>query len=145
MDGNKRGLTTGDFDLCSSWQEELEQEMLALGFVRPSGPGSMLRGLVHPDLKLGFEVVASVPMDGAGDANRVRLVQPEGETGKFRIIPVEDLIADRMGQWASKTAPDRIDQARVLFALHPDADMAYLERRIREETFGDHGIEDINS
>ena len=41
---------------------------------------------------------------------------------------VEDLIADRMGQYASGTARDRIDQARTLLALHPDADMAYLER-----------------
>ena len=50
-----------------------------------------------------------------------------------------------MGQSASGTAPDRLDQARVLLALHPNADVAYLERRIREETMGDHGIEDIKS
>lgn len=32
---------------------------------------------------------------------------------------------------------------RYLLALHPDADMPYLDRRIREETGGDHGVEDI--
>ena len=46
-----------------------------------------------------------------------------------------------MGQYASGTAADRLDQARTLFGLYPDADMNYLERRIREETGGDHGID----
>jgi hypothetical protein len=49
----------------------------------------------------------------------------------------------RFSQFASGTAPDRIGQARLLLALHPDADLDYLERRIRQETMGDHGIESI--
>ncbi|MFM2271207.1 MAG: hypothetical protein RL702_272 [Pseudomonadota bacterium] len=113
------------------------------GFRRPSGAGQLLKGWVHPELKLGFEVVAEVPMDGNVDAAHIRLVQPVGETALFRVISVEDLIADRMGQFASGTAPDRIGQARLLLALHPDADLDYLERRIRQETMGDHGIESI--
>ena len=49
-----------------------------------------------------------------------------------------------MGQYASGTARDRIDQARVLFAFHPNLDRAYLDRRIREETMGDYGVEDLS-
>jgi hypothetical protein len=49
-----------------------------------------------------------------------------------------------MGQYTSGTARDRIDQARILFALHPDLDLDYLERRIREESMGDYGVEDLN-
>jgi hypothetical protein len=30
-------------------------------------------------------------------------------------------------------------------ALHPDAGRAYLERRIREDTAGEYGIEDIEA
>jgi hypothetical protein len=105
----------------------------------------MLKGLVHPELKIGFEVVAEVPMDGTVDAARVRLVEPIGESALFRVISVEDLIADRMGQYASGTAPDRVEQARLLLALHPDADRDYLDRRIREESADDYGIEDIES
>ena len=137
-------LTTGDFDMCTVTQPELEAEMERAGFIRPRGLGHTATGWLHPELALGFEIVAEVPMDGNVAAERLLLVQPEGETGKFRIIPVEDLIADRMGQWASGTAADRREQARVLLALHPDADMAYLERRVREETMGDHGVEDIH-
>jgi hypothetical protein len=138
-------LATGDFDMCTLAQQELEQEMQRLGFVRPSGRGQMLKGWVHPELKLGFEVVAEVPMDGNVDAAHIRLVQPVGEQSLFRVISVEDLIADRMGQFASGTAHDRRDQARILLELHPDADMDYLERRIREESMGDYGVEDITS
>ena len=136
-------LTTGDFDICTIRQSELEEEMRKLGFVRPSGKASMVKGWVHPELKLGFEVVAEVPMNGNVDAAHIRLVQPIGDGPHFRVISVEDLIADRMGQYASGTARDRIDQARVLLALHPDADLVYLERRIREESMGDYGLEDI--
>lgn len=136
-------LTTGDFDLCAIRQDVLDEEMVRAGFVRPSGAGSMLKGWVHPELQLGFEVVAEVPMDGNVDAAHIRLAEPEGETALFRVIAVEDLIADRMGQYASGSAPDRLEQARILLALHPDADMAYLERRIREESMGDYGVEDI--
>lgn len=58
---------------------------------------------------------------------------------------MEDLIADRMSQYASGTAADRLEQARILLRLHPDAEMDYLERRIREETGGDYGLEDLQS
>lgn len=136
-------LTTGDFDLCVIRQDALDEEMARAGFIRPEGVGSMLKGWVHPELRLGFEVVAEVPMDGNVDAEHIRLVEPDGMTERFRIISVEDLIADRMGQYASGTASDRLEQARMLLALHPDVDRAYLERRIREESMGDYGVEDI--
>lgn len=137
-------LTTGDFDVCTLRQPEFEEELLRLGFVRPSGTGALLKGLIHPKLGLGFEVVADVPMDGSVDADHIRLVQPDGEKALFRVISVEDLIADRMGQYASGTAPDRLEQARTLLALHPNVDMAYLDRRIREESMGEYGVEDLS-
>jgi hypothetical protein len=105
-------ITTGDFDVCTTRQPEFEQALVDLGFIRPSGAGAMLKGLVHPGLKIGFEVVAEVPMDGTVDPAHVRLVEPIGETALCRVISVEDLIADRVGQYASGTAPDRLEQAR---------------------------------
>lgn len=131
---------TGDFDICSPWQEALDEELQHAGFVRPSGVGQLTRGWLHPGLKLGFEVVASVPMDGNVDREHVLLVEDIGDGSSFAIISVEDLIADRMGQYASGTAKDRLEQARILLALHPTADLDYLERRIRQETAGEYGI-----
>src|SRR5687768_12126651 len=74
-------VMTGDIDLTSPVQPELEEEMQRLGLVRPAGAGQSLRGWVHPDLGLGFEVVGSSTM---GDPARIRLVQPIGETACFR-------------------------------------------------------------
>jgi hypothetical protein len=82
-------------------------------------------------------------MGGSADAARIRLVQPAGESARFRVLCVEDLIADRMGQYASGSAPEMRGQARALLRLFSDVDRDYLERRIREETVGDYGIEDI--
>jgi hypothetical protein len=94
-------------------------------------------------LALGFEIVASVPMDGSVDREHILLLGDFSAEGSLAIISVEDLIADRMGQYASGSAAGMRGQARALLRLHPDADMHYLERRIREETAGEHGVEDI--
>jgi hypothetical protein len=136
-------MMTGDIDVTSPVQPELEEELRRLGFVRPSGAGRSLRGWIHPDIGLGFEVVGSSPMGGGIDAARLRLVAPPGESGHFRIISVEDLIADRMGQFASGSAPEMLGQARTLLKLYPNLDRPYLEQRVRQETVGDYGAADI--
>jgi hypothetical protein len=135
-------VTTGDFDLVTGRQQAFEAALQQLGFVRPSGPGVATRGWVHPDLKLGFEIVSSTLLDGLADRDRVLIVDL-GADGTAAVIAVEDMIADRMGQFASGTAPEMREQARRLLMLHSDADRAYLERRIREETAGEYGIEDV--
>ena len=107
------------------------------------GRGNCSKGWVHPDLQLGFEVVADTPMDGAFDPATLVLVDtPDG--GAFVIIAVEDLIADRVAQYASGSAPDRLEQARILFALQKSLDRDYLDRRIRYETGDDYGIEALD-
>lgn len=135
-------VMTGDVDLTSPVQPELEEELVRLGFTKPEGLRHTPLGWIHPELALGFEVVASTPMAGAVDRARILLVDLR-EGAAFAILPVEDLIADRMGQYASGTAPEMLGQARALLRLHADLDRDYLERRIREETTGDHGIRDI--
>lgn len=134
-------ISTGDFDLCTPAQPELEAIMQKHGFVRPSGAMKSLRGWIHPELQLGFEVVARVPMDGNVDVDHIALVENFGEGGAFAIVSVEDLIADRMGQYASGTAREMLEQARILYGLHPQLDRDYLDRRIRFESANDYGIE----
>jgi hypothetical protein len=136
-------LMTGDIDVTSPVQPELEEELAKAGFIRPSGIGKSLRGWVHPRLNFGFEVVADVPMDGSVNAAHIALVDQLAPGAALAIISVEDLIADRMGQYASGSAREMLGQARDLLHLHPNADLVYLEQRIREETFGDYGVQDI--
>lgn len=135
-------VTTGDFDLACGRQDVLEQVMQRHGFIRPSGPGMATRGWIHPDLKLGFECVADCLLDGMADRAMVQIVDldPDGEVA---VIAPEDIIADRMGQYASGSAPEMLGQARALFALCEGLDMDYMARRISEETLGSHGVQDL--
>ncbi|MDP1027367.1 hypothetical protein Q5H91_09090 [Sphingomonas sp. KR1UV-12] len=119
-------LMTGDVNLTSPAQVELEEELLRLGFTKPEGVGHTTLGWVHPDLRLGFEVVAEMPFDGMVDRGRLLLVEGLADRAAFVVIPIEDLIADRMGQYASGTAPEMLGQAQTRYRLHPDLDMAYL-------------------
>ncbi|MGK6317987.1 hypothetical protein [Sphingomonas sp. DT-204] len=68
-------VMTGDVDITSPVQPELEQELARLGFEKPEGLGHTPLGWVHPDLRLGFEVVASTPLDGTVDPQRLLLVE----------------------------------------------------------------------
>lgn len=121
----------------------LKRNSSACAFTNPEGLGHTPLGWIHPELRLGFEVVASTPMDGTVDYRRILLVEGLADGAAFAMIPVEDLIADRMGQYGSESAPEMLEQARLLFQLNPGLEIAYLERRIREETAGDLGIKDL--
>jgi hypothetical protein len=57
----------------------------------------------------------------------------------------EEELRHRLGQYASGTAPEMLEQARRLFALHRDADREYMEKRIRQESLGDYGVEDLEN
>ena len=138
----RSAISTGDFDVSTARQSAFESALRDLGFIKPSGPGVATRGWMHPDLALGFEVVSSALLGGLADRDRVKMIDL-GEDGVATIIAVEDIIADRMGQFASGTAPEMLNQAWRLLVLHSEVDRAYLDRRVREETAGDYGIDDI--
>ena len=50
-----------------------------------------------------------------------------------------------MGQYASGSAREMLGQAVALLGLHPEVDLRYLERRVRDESMGDYGVDDIKS
>jgi len=141
---SKGAINTGDFDIVTARQAEFEEELRKLGFVRPTGASMSARGWIHPEHHLGFEVVADRLLGGMADRDRILLVDL-GIDGEAAVISIEDMIADRMGQFASGSAPEMREQAHRLFALYPDADRAYMDARIRYETGGDYGLEDLDS
>jgi hypothetical protein len=138
-------IMTGDIDVTTPVQPELEEELQKLGFVRPSGAGQSTRGWVHPEIGLGFEVVGSSPMGDSVSVPHLVMVAPVADAPELVILSVEDMIADRMGQYASGTAREMLGQARALYALPIAFDRDYLERRIREESVGDYGVEDLEA
>jgi len=133
-------IATGDFDISTGAQDAFEAELQRNGFIRPSGPGVATRGWIHSELALGFEVVSSTLLDGMADRERVRMIDA-GEGQSVSVISLEDIIADRMGQYASGSAPTLFAQAKELFDLYPTADIGYMEIRIRYETAGEYGID----
>ncbi|MFS0772148.1 hypothetical protein [Sphingomonas sp. 1P08PE] len=137
-------ITTGDFDIVTPSQDEFERELVIAGFSKPEGLGHTPLGWVHADLRLGFEIVSATLYDGMADQDRLVLIDLDRD-GEAAIVAVEDLIADRIGQYASGTAPEMLEQARRLFALHADADREYMDRRIRHESAGDYGIADLEA
>jgi hypothetical protein len=102
------------------------------------------RGWGHPQLKLGFECVSDTLLDGMAERDMVQVVEL-GDAGDVAVIAPEDIIADRMGQYASGSAPDMLGQARALFALCEGLDMDYMARRIAEETAGTYGLQDLKA
>ncbi|WP_245896671.1 hypothetical protein [Sphingomonas fennica] len=58
-------VNTGDFDIVTPRQQWFEEILQRQGFVKPAGPGMATRGWIHPDLKLGFEIVSSSLLDGS--------------------------------------------------------------------------------
>jgi len=137
-------ISTGDFDIVTGRQEEFEEELRRHGFIKPIGLGHKSLGWVHPTLRLGFEIVSATLLDGRADRDRVVLIDL-GDDGEAAIVSIEDMIADRMGQYASRTAPEMLEQARRLFRLHADADLDYMDQRIKYESGGDYGVADLSS
>ena len=91
---------------------------------------------------LGFEVVGSRLLEGLASRDLIRIVEV-GNEGAIAVIAVEDLIADRMGQYASGSAHEMLGQAQALFKLSKGLDLLYMERRIREETALSYGVQDL--
>jgi hypothetical protein len=137
-------IVSGDFDFVTAEQRAFEQALVSYGFRRENRAGRLLRGLYHPELGLGVEVVGGQLFDGLSDVRRVQLVEIiDGKA--VAIAPIEDLIADRMGQYLSTPnhVPEMLDQAVKLFQLADRLDEAYLDKRIRDETGGELGLANL--
>jgi hypothetical protein len=136
-------ITSGDFDLVTGAQSALEAALVEVGFRREDRAGRLLRGLYHPTLAIGVEVVSGTLFDGSTDRGRILIVEIGGH--ELALPPVEDMIADRMGQHAatSRGVPEMLQQAVALFLLAEEVDQTYLDRRIRDETVGRFGLADL--
>ena len=126
---------SGDFDLVGVDPTPMESALIARGFRREDRPGHLLRGLYHPELDLGVEFVSGRLFDGNADLERLRLVTIDPGS-RVLVIPVEDVIADRLGQYVSNPAGSRdlLRQAVLAWSLADEIDRAYLDARIRTET-----------
>ena len=136
-------IVSGDFDFVSGAQQAFEDALVKHGFLRENRPGRLRRGLYHPELELGVEVVSGFLFDGRTDKRRILLLDIDGN--RLALPPIEDVIADRLGQHVAIPlgVSEMRDQAVALYVLAGDVDKDYLDRRIREETAGSLSFHDL--
>ncbi|MBV8190844.1 MAG: hypothetical protein JOY64_03650 [Alphaproteobacteria bacterium] len=140
-------VTSGDFDFVSADQAEFLSELERVGFERPKRAGWLTRSLWHPRLRFAVQVVSGALMDGNADAARIRIVEVSADQEEsdltLRVIPIEDLIADRMAQALATNVirEDMQNQAVRLYQLAEGLDSDYLDRRIRTETGGEGSLQ----
>ena len=65
-------ITTGDYDLVTQDQAEVEAALMALGFEKPRDG---TRGLHHCEANVGVEIVGSELLDGHADRTRILEVE----------------------------------------------------------------------
>ncbi|CCQ72408.1 hypothetical protein [Magnetospira sp. QH-2] len=133
-------VTSGDFDVVTPYQDALKEELVRVGFDLPSRFEPCQRGLIHKGLGIGVEVVGRVPFEGASDQSRLVVVDVGG--GEVTMIPPEDIIADRLGQYCMDkiSAVEMLEQARYVWILAEIDDEEYLDKRIQEETSGEMSL-----
>jgi hypothetical protein len=80
---------------------------------------------------------------GAQSALEAALVEIEGH--ELALPPLEDMIADRMGQHTAtdRGVPEMLQQAVALVLLAEEIDQTYLDGRIGDETAGRFGLADL--
>lgn len=134
-------IMSGDFDMVCSAEDKLVAALSRRGFLREDREGRLLRGLYHPDLLLGVEIVSGHLFDGRTDVSRLGLVPIDGDH-EIYLAPIEDMIADRMGQYSSvpRGIPEMLRQAVLLLRLADEVDEDYLESRLFEETSGEYNL-----
>ena len=129
-------ILSGDFDVVANADAAFETAMRAQGFVREHRAGRLRIGWYHPDCPLyGFQAVSGALFDGRADRARLVTIITDA-TGCVLLPSIEDMIADRLGQFAASDGKDQrmLDQAVLLKQLAGAADLAYLRRRVVEET-----------
>jgi hypothetical protein len=137
-------LHSGDFDFAGGSMIEFGTALEQEGFIQDKRHGRLHRpaGWYHPNQLIGVELVSGSLFDGRTDRSRLRVVSVNG--GAITLAPTEDLIADRMGQWAANpTDRSMLEQAILLLRLAETLDQSYLDVRIRQETTEDFGLADL--
>jgi hypothetical protein len=127
---------SGDFDLVAPHDDIVSEALIEVGFRREDRQGFLFGGFYHPELLIGVEFVSEALFDGRTDRRRLHVaIFDDQQSAKVIFPPVEDMIADRLAQYASAPGarPDMLEQASLLTSLAETIDPAYLRRRAYEE------------
>jgi hypothetical protein len=126
---------SADLDVVAEDERAFSRALVSAGFVAEARTGKIESAWYHPQFPAyAVDLVSNHYFGGRGD--RERLLRLVVRDYAAIVIPaVEDLIADRLGQYARGNNADqsRLLQARALLHLAKRIDRDYLFRRIAEE------------
>lgn len=125
---------SGDFDVVAGNDEAFAHAMLSSGFTVDERIGRIAGGYYHPAYpRYGVELVSGPLFDGRADPEK--LVRLTINDGSIVLPSIEDLIADRLGQFAISSVSDtsRLEQAKAMLRMAKEVDGHYLRSRIVDE------------
>lgn len=125
---------SADYDIVAVGDDLLAEIFERHGFRKEDRKGHLHRGWYHPDHPgFGWEIVGTTLYDGHSDVTRETRLKFEPD-GEIVLPPIEDVIADRLAQYAGNPTHDELlHQARALKLLAPELDMEYLNKRVAAE------------
>ena len=133
----------------------LTVELFAVGFRWTHRPQHLGRGLWHPELLIGIDIIERAPL-GPGELSNVLTVAvdlgthglADKEPAWLKVIGIEDLIAEQVRGWLMDRAPAGEPGLRIqaLVGLGQEGvgggfRFGYLQRRLARETGGEVVIE----
>jgi len=128
-------ITSSDFDLVGAYEETLFDALREAGLERYKVKNALIKYWVHKDTDIAIEFVGSRLMDGHTNRSYIQTVTiGEGDNQEVLILPVEDLIADRLAQYDSdNNCLDMLKQAQLLWKVASEIDLVYIDKRINDE------------
>jgi hypothetical protein len=126
---------SGDLDVLVVADDVFDFAMKHHGFRKEDRHGHILRGYYHPAYpEYGVDSVSGSLFDGNADPTKLRVVVLAPDN-KLNLASVEDLIADRPGQYAASNNRDKglLSQAKLLKRLGGRLDTTYLTKRVADE------------
>jgi hypothetical protein len=128
----------------------LTSELFTVGFRWSDRPRRAERGLWHPGLDIGIDIIEARAAQSVAEQSNALVVvldlDPSGPTDEasLKVIGIEDLIAQQVGCWLRDGAPSGVLAAQVqaLVGLGQDGvggpfGASYLQRRLARETNGE--------
>jgi hypothetical protein len=150
--------SAADLEVVASDARKLAVELFAVGFRWSERPRYAGRGLWHPELQIGMNIIEPRAAPSVAEqANRLVVVLDLERSGptdgvSLKVVGIEDLIVQQAGCWLRDGAPSG-ELAALLQALvglgragvGGPLDARYLQRRLARETDGEVVVEILRS
>jgi hypothetical protein len=143
-----------DIEVVGSDARLLTSELFAIGFRWSDRPRHAERGLWHPDLEIGIDLIEARAAPSVAEQSNMLVVvldlDPSGpvDEASLKVVGLEDLIAQQVGCWFRDGAPSGTLAAQVqaLVGLGQNGVVgpfgaSYLQRRLARETDGEVVVE----